>query len=145
MNKESPWRSSALTPFMGHIGFYLYDCGANHPSYLKHHYVKLTVNELEISLPGYSVFCPYADFWNMFADQIIDTVESICDRYSSGIQKVKPMHEEVLENENSGYVEVYIFLIFIIGISTGLIGKTFWGRAFCKNNTNNNKRKNVLA
>ena len=127
INEKFPWKSSRFTPFMGHVGFYLYDCGEVHKTKYRH-YIKLMVNEMDVSLPQLPIYCPYADFWNVFRDHLDDSLEKICSRYYSflGVPEIPP--NTVNEGENKSYMEGYVIVIFLIGVSLGI---TFRSLAHC--------------
>jgi len=123
---------------MSHVGFYLYDCGENH-SHLSQHYVKLVVNEMEVSLPGFSIYCPYAEFWSQFKNHLSETFQSLCARYESVLPSPKPVlatrnNEHPTQDDNPGsFFELYVVLVLFAGIFMGLLFSRI-NKILCTNN-----------
>ena len=157
LNSQFPWSSSRFTPFMGHVAFFLYDCGEEHESrnIPSRYFVSLSVNEKEVAVPGTAVYCPYAHFWRQFSDALKDSMESVCKRYQK-IARKQPELEEFPEERvhphilqetktnNSSFFELYIVLIiFVGGIVLGLFGRLVVDRSLCRFSTKRRNRRGL--
>ena len=140
MEQDFAWKSSRLTPFMGHIAFLLYDCGEeSSPKRGKgagpRYFVSLSVNEHLVALPGLPLYCPYTTFWQQFSDPLKTSLEDICLRYSEKdlrfphISNEEPSPDRMLRSESSyAFPELYVIVVFATGIAAGVLGRNITQR-----------------